>query len=121
MDTVPPVESEAALRKRAAADPAAEILAVAAHVRSDLRIRCGTTASFPSDVIPGPDPGIRAASACWIAGSGPAVTGNGSVVLHRTVGGAPPSSDHGWLYGEDGLPAGRGDCALADIEPALKE
>src|SRR5579859_7194425 len=46
VDTVPPVESEAALRKRAAADPAAEILAVAAHVRSDLRIRCGTTASF---------------------------------------------------------------------------
>ena len=32
-----------------------------------------------------------------------------------------PSSDHSWLYGEDGLPAGRGDFALTDIEPALKD
>jgi hypothetical protein len=34
---------------------------------------------------------------------------------------ASVTSDHSWLYDEDGLPAGGGDFSLTDIEPALKD
>jgi hypothetical protein len=33
----------------------------------------------------------------------------------------PVSSNHSWLYGEDGLPLGNGRFDLTDIEPALKD
>ena len=33
----------------------------------------------------------------------------------------PVSSDHSWLYGDDGLPLGNGRFELTDIEPALKD
>jgi hypothetical protein len=33
----------------------------------------------------------------------------------------PVSSDHSWLYDEDGFPLGNGRFDLTDIEPALKD
>ena len=33
----------------------------------------------------------------------------------------PVSSDHSWLYDEDGFPLGNGRFELTDIEPALKD
>ena len=33
----------------------------------------------------------------------------------------PVSSDHSWLYDEDGVPLGNGRFELTDIEPALKD
>jgi hypothetical protein len=33
----------------------------------------------------------------------------------------PGSSDHSWLYDEDGLPLRTGRFELTDIEPALKD
>ena len=65
----------------------------ATAAESGFWVRGETAAPFPSDVIPGPriksgdDPGIHAAPARWIAGSSPAMTENGSVILRRALGG----------------------------------